>query len=125
RLQLCYPSHRIRFFNTTKNMEYILGKTHWAIAEGYIPSESTGSDPEMTSHETACILNTSDKDAKIEITIFFSDKDPFGPYKVTVPAKRVLHLRFNELKNPAEIPRNTDYASTIVSDVPVVVQHTR
>lgn len=106
-------------------MEYILGKTHWAIAEGYIPSESNGPDPEMTSHETACILNTADKDAQVEITIFFTDQEPVGPYKVTVPAKRVLHLRFNELTDPAEIPRDTDYASTIVSDVPVVVQHTR
>ncbi len=106
-------------------MEYILGKTHWAIAEGYIPSESTGPDPEMTSHETACILNTADREAKVEITIFYTDRDPVGPYKVIVPAKRTLHLRFNELSDPEEIPRDTDFASTIISDVPVVVQHTR
>lgn len=106
-------------------MEYILGKTHWAIPEGYIPSESNGPDPEMTSHETACILNTADKDANVEIMIFFSDQDPIGPYKITVPAKRVVHLRFNELEDPMKIPRDTDYASTILSDVPVVVQHTR
>lgn len=106
-------------------MEYILGKTHWAIPEGYIPSESNGPDPEMTSHETACILNTADKDANVEIMIFFTDQDPIGPYKITVPAKRVIHLRFNELEDPKKIPRDTDYASTILSDVPVVVQHTR
>lgn len=106
-------------------MEYVMGKTHWAIAEGLIPSKSNGPAPEMTSHETACILNTADKEANVEIMIYFADKDPVGPYKVTVPAKRVIHLRFNELESPEQIPRDTDYASTIISDVPIVVQHSR
>lgn len=106
-------------------MEYILGKTHWAIPEGMIPSESTGPEPEMESHETACILNTADKDAKVEIMVYFTDKDPIGPYKITVPAKRTRHVRFNDLEDPEKIPRDTDYASTIISDVPIVVQHTR
>jgi hypothetical protein len=102
-----------------------IGKKCWVIAEGYIPSESTGSAPEMTSHETACILNTSDSDAKVEITIFYSDREPVGPYKVTVPAQRTKHIRFNDLTDPEPVPRDTDYASVIISDIPVVVQHTR
>jgi hypothetical protein len=106
-------------------MEYVLGKTHWAIAEGYIPAESTGPKPQMESHETCCILNTSDQEAHIEIMLYFTDKDPVGPYKVNVGAKRVRHIRFNELKDPEPVPKDTDYASTIISDVPVVVQHTR
>jgi hypothetical protein len=102
-----------------------IGHKTWAIAEGYIPGESTGASPEFTSHETACILNASDQDAKIEITVYFSDRDPVGPYHATVPARRTLHLRFNDLEDPESIPRDTDYASVIRSDVPVVVQHTR
>ncbi|MGE3146603.1 MAG: sensory rhodopsin transducer, partial [Pseudorhodoplanes sp.] len=42
-----------------------------------------------------------------------------------VPARRTLHLRFNDLKHPAPIPLDTDYASVFESDVPIVVQHTR
>jgi hypothetical protein len=34
-------------------------------------------------------------------------------------------VRFNELTDPEPIPRDTDYASVIDSDVPIVVQHTR
>lgn len=102
-----------------------LGKKTWVIAEGYIPSYGTGKEPEFTSHETACFLNTSDEDAHVRITIFFTDKDPVGPYEITVPAKRTKHLRFNELKDPHEVPRDTDYASLIESNIPVVVQHTR
>lgn len=101
------------------------GRTTWAIAEGFIPGESTGPSPMMTSHETVCMLNAGDTDAHVEITVFFEDRDPVGPYSVTVPARRTKHLRFNDLRDPAPVPRNTPYASTIVSDVPIVCQHTR
>jgi len=102
-----------------------LGKRRWVIAEGYIPPESTGPVPAMTSHETACILNTSDEDADVTITIFFADREPAGPYRVTVPARRTKHLRFNDLEQPEKIPLGRDYASVIESSVPIVVQHTR
>jgi hypothetical protein len=61
----------------------------------------------------------------VEITIFFSDSEPTGPYKVTVPARRTKHVRFNDLKDPEPIPVDTDYASVVESNVPIVVQHTR
>jgi hypothetical protein len=102
-----------------------LGRTRWAIAEGYIPTWSHGPAPQMTSHETACLLNASDEDAHIQITVYFSDREPAGPYRVTVPARRTKHLRFNDLTDPEPIPHGTDYASVIESDVPIVVQHTR
>jgi len=102
-----------------------IGAKEWVIAEGYIPPESHGPRPEMTSHETVCMLNASDQDAHVEITIYYSDREPVGPYKVTVPARRTKHVRFNNLRDPEEIPRDTDYSSLIRSDVPVVAQHTR
>ncbi len=42
-----------------------------------------------------------------------------------VPARRTLHLRFNEFEDPEPIPRDTDYATVLSSDVPIVVQHAR
>jgi hypothetical protein len=102
-----------------------LGRRRWAIAEGYIPGWSNGPEPQFTSHETACLLNTSDEEASVEITVYFEDRGPAGPYRMTVPAKRTLHVRFNELTNPETVPTGTDYASVIESNVPIVVQHTR
>jgi hypothetical protein len=106
-------------------MSPAIGHRRWAIAEGYIPSWSNGPEPQFTSHETACILNASDEEAHVEITVYFSDREPAGPYRITVPPRRTLHQRFNELEDPEPIPTDTDYASVIVSDVPIVVQHTR
>ena len=102
-----------------------IGKHTWAIAEGYIPPSSNGPEPQMLSHETACILNAGDREAHVRITIFFADREPAGPYELAIPPRRTKHMRFNDLTRPEPIPRDTDYASVIQSDVPIVVQHTR
>ncbi|MFM0053215.1 sensory rhodopsin transducer [Caballeronia grimmiae] len=102
-----------------------IGKTRWAIAEGYLPPNSNGDESDLKSHEAACILNASEQDAHIRLTVFFKDRGPVGPYNITVPAMRTLHMRFNDLCEPAKIPTGTEYASLFESDVPVVIQHTR
>jgi len=102
-----------------------IGRTKWVIPEGYIPSQSHGPAPAMSSHETACLLNAGDHDANVRLTIYFADRDPCGPYQIVVPARRTLHLRFNDLTDPAPIPRDTDYSSVFESDEPIVVKHTR
>lgn len=102
-----------------------VGYKVWAIAEGYIPSGSVSSDHALISHEAACILNASDDEADISITLFFTDREPIGPYRIKVGARRTLHMRFNDLTDPAPVPRDTSYASVIRSTAPIVVQHTR
>ena len=102
-----------------------IGSTQWAIPEGYLPDWSNGPEPEMASHESVSILNTTDEDAHVEITCYFSDREPVGPYRLTVPARRTRHVRFDDLDDPEPVPRATDYSSVLVSDVPVVAQHTR
>jgi hypothetical protein len=102
-----------------------IGHRRWAIAEGYIPSQSTGTGRQLESHETVCILNAGERDANVTIMIYFSDRAPAGPYRFIVPAQRTRHLRFNDFRDPETIPRDTDYSSIIESDVPIVAQHTR
>lgn len=102
-----------------------LGRKRWAISEGYIPGWSHGRAPELASHETVCLLNVADEDADVAITIFFADREPAGPYRLTVPARRTRHVRFNDLRDPEAIPVATDFASLVESSVPIVVQHTR
>lgn len=102
-----------------------MGRQRWAIAEGYLPGWSSGREPEMSSHETVCLLNAGDQDARVSITIYFADREPAGPYALIVPARRTRHVRFDDLRDPEPIPRATDFASVIDSSVPIVVQHTR
>ena len=42
-----------------------IGRTLWAIPEGYIPSSSVSDAHDLISHEAACLLNTGDKDARV------------------------------------------------------------
>jgi hypothetical protein len=93
-----------------------IGYRRWAIAEGRLHA---------VANESACILNASDDDAHVALTVYFTDREPAGPYGVTVPARRTLHLRYEDLEDPESIPVGTDYASVIESDVPVVVQYSR
>ena len=102
-----------------------IGRKPWAIAEGFTPGSSHGPAPQMTSHEAVCLLNTSEQEAHVRIMIYYADREPVGPYQIAIPPKRTKHVRFNDLKDPQPIPRDTDYASTVESDVPIVVQHTR
>jgi hypothetical protein len=102
-----------------------IGRLAWAIAEGYIPGAGRGEGRALESHETACILNAGDEEAHITLMVYFANREPAGPYRILVSARRTLHLRFNDLSQPEPIPRDTDYASVFVSDQPIVVQHTR
>jgi len=101
-----------------------VGHKRWAIAEGWIPSQSSFADPALQSHETACILNAGDEIAHVRLTVFYTDREPVV-YTVTVAPRRTLHLRFNDLSEPEAIPRDTAYSSVLESDRPIVVQHTR
>jgi hypothetical protein len=102
-----------------------VGKTRWAIPEGYLPPDDEHKPRPYVSHEAACLLNAGDEDAHVELTVYFADREPVGPYRVTVQARRTLHLRFNDLQTPEPIPRGTDYSTIIESDAPIVVQYTR
>jgi hypothetical protein len=102
-----------------------IGRKKWAIPEGYIPTYSHTTGRDLTSHDALCILNASGEEAHIEITIFFSDRDPLGPYRVTVPPRRTKHVRFNDFEDPEIIPKGVDYSSLIKSNIEVVVQYTR
>ena len=102
-----------------------LGHRRWAVSEGYIPGWSHGRSPEMASHETVCVLNAGEADAHLELTVYFPEREPLGPFRLLVPARRTRHIRLNELTDPGRIPPAQDYAYVVESDVPVVVQHTR
>ena len=81
-----------------------IGRKRWAIAEGYIPSESSFSHRALVSHETACILNAGDRDAHVTITIFFADRDPVGPYRLTVAGTPDATSAFQRSRRPRVDP---------------------
>jgi len=101
-----------------------VGARRWVIADGYLPEWSQGPEPEFTSHEAACILNAGAEPAAVRLTVFFEGRDPVE-YALRVPARRTLHQRLGDLRDPEPIPPGLGYSYVVDADVPVVVQHTR
>ena len=102
-----------------------IGQRCWAIAEGYIPNWKKGPVSKLTSRETISLLNTTETDARVQIMIYFNDREPVGPYNINIPARRMRTLSFDDLIDPQPIPFDTMFSSVIESDVPIVVQHVR
>jgi hypothetical protein len=102
-----------------------LGRTRWAIAGGYLPLECNGPEPAFTSRDQLSLLNVADEEAQVEVTLYYAGRPPVGPYKVTVPARRLRKVRCNDLIDPEAPPLDTGYAAVIRANVPVVVQCSR
>ena len=102
----------------------MVGSRVWLIPDGYLPVKSTG---DKVSHESVCVLNTSDQDATIQITIYFEDREPMDQFAARCSSRRTHHIRLDRLQNQAGrvIPRGVPYALQVESDVPIVVQHSR
>jgi len=100
------------------------GKKVWIVPDGYIPSAGNMSIP---GHECICILNTGDEDAKIQITVFFEDREPIKSEWFSVKAKRTIHAWLNkpELIGNLHIPIEVPYSLLIESDKNIVVQLSR
>lgn len=100
------------------------GARVWLIPDGYLPVESTGA---QISHEAICVLNASERPARLLVSFYFEDRDPIKDIEVVVPAERTRHVRTDlpEQLGGVELPRGVSYAVRIEGDVPVVVQHSR
>jgi hypothetical protein len=63
------------------------------IAAAWIPSRSTGREPELTSRNQLTILNPGERQAQLEIVVFQADDDPLGPYRLLVAPRRLRMVR--------------------------------
>lgn len=102
-----------------------IGSRVWAIPGGHMPLLSSGAEPRDTSCDELCVLNAGHFEAHLQLTIFYEDREPVGPYPLKVAAQRVRHVRCNDLIDPQALPLDTPYALLLVADHPVVVQFTR
>ena len=102
-----------------------LGQRVWVLPGGLIPWPTHGEEPEFTGFDQLCILNTGDEAAEVMATIYYEDDEPAGPYRWTVGACRVRHVRFNDLVDPAALRLGRPFGCVVRCQVPVVVQFVR
>ena len=75
------------------------GKKVWLIPDTYLNLVSKN---ENLSHEAICVINTSDVDAEIKLTLFFEDEkadEAQGPLRLTEDERRLV-LLYRSLERP-------------------------
>lgn len=100
------------------------GKKEWIIPDGFLQPISTG---DQISHESVCVLNLGTGNATVRLTFYFEDREPMDQFSAACGSLRTHHIRLDKLKDASgrEVPRGVPYAIKVVSDVPIVVQHSR
>lgn len=96
------------------------GRTTWFFPDGDLPAYGDGQSP-MYGHESLVILNPNDQDARIELTIYYPDREPDTLAPLTVAARRVRCVRTNEPIHGYQIPAG-QYALKVASDTPIICQ---
>lgn len=101
------------------------GHLEWFIPDCYWPEG--GTDGPYISHESICVLNTSDKDAHLAFTLYFEDREPIEGFSAVCSARRTHHVRMDRQVSTGgqTVPRGVPYAARVESDVPVFVQYSR
>ena len=100
------------------------GKKTWLIPDTFLNSVSKN---DQLSHEAICVINTSDVDAEIKLTLFFEDRDPDTSFTSFCGAQRTHHIRMDKIRNcdGVGIQHDTPYAVLVESNTPIVVQYSR
>ncbi|WP_326551905.1 sensory rhodopsin transducer [Micromonospora sp. NBC_01813] len=102
-----------------------IGARTWVVSGGRIPADSNGEEPEFTGFDQLCLLNAGDSDAEAELVVHYEDQEPVGPYPVRVWARRIRHVRLNDLVDPEPIRLGRPFGCVLTSSVPLVVQFQR
>lgn len=100
------------------------GAKTWFIPDGYYPPASSGPYP---SHEAICVLNPGDRDANIEITLYFEENEKMDGFKAICKAEKTHHIRMDRLKSirGEVVPAGIPYAMMVRSDLDIIVQYSR
>lgn len=105
-------------------MSKAYGKKTWLIPDAFLHSVSKN---EQVSHEAICVINTSDIDAEISLTLYFEDREKICDFSSFCGAGKTHHIRLDKIRsaNGDMIPRDTPYAILVESNVEIVVQYSR
>lgn len=100
------------------------GKKMWIIPYCELPEEGEGV---LIGHESVIVVNDNDFDVKIDVTLYFADRECYEGIVWTVGAKKVRCFRMNNVSDMCGfvVPFETQYAMKLASSGNIVVQYGR
>ncbi|MDR0897389.1 MAG: hypothetical protein LBN04_05990 [Oscillospiraceae bacterium] len=100
------------------------GHQNWYIPDCYWPEG--GTDAPYVSHESICVLNPSDQDIEVAITLYFEDREPIAGFRAVCGARRTHHIRMDRQTAAGQaVPRGVPYAAVVALSAPAWVQYSR
>jgi hypothetical protein len=104
-------------------MKSDMGRRQWVYPDLELPPPG---DFPLKGHESLIVLNMNDFDATLLLTLYFTDKERVELAPTKVAARRVRCFRLDKVEDVGmKIPRETQYALRLRSDLPVVAQYGR
>lgn len=102
----------------------VCGKKNWIIPDCELPPEGEG---ELKGHESVIVVNDSDREAVINVKLFFTDKEPKSGIVWRVAPGRVRCFRMNNTSDMCGyvVEKETQYAMKLESSTKIVVQYGR
>ena len=100
----------------------MLFQTKCYFPDAYMPDTRDG-----ISHETISVLNVGEKEAHVELTLYFEDREPMKGFSAVCGPNRTCHIRLDRIasQDGQPVPRCTPYAIAAQSSEPVLFQYTR
>jgi len=98
--------------------------SRWYVPDAYIPPRST---PPEVSHESICVLNDTDEDATLTITVYFADREPVTSAPIVLEARRAKHLRTSvpDQVGGLELHPDVPYGIVVESAADLKIQYSR
>ena len=103
----------------------LAGKKKWYFPDAEVPP--MGADADVYGHESIIILNPNGRAARVEITLYWTNRPPIRGLYADVAAERVLCVRATARDGlmGVMIPEGEQYAIALISDIPIIVQYGR
>jgi len=95
------------------------GKKIWLFPDGELPIPDR--NLKIIAHEALMVLNTSNKEANLKLSLYFEGKEPIEGIPIKIEPRRVKCIRFDHPSeiNGVKIPFNTQYALRVESDIEI------
>ncbi len=102
----------------------VVGKKYWVVPDCELPPEGEG---ELKGHESVVIVNDGNKEAVIDVKLYFPDKQAHTGITWKVPPQTVKCFRMNNVEHMCgfNVPLETQYAMKLSSTQKIVVQYGR
>lgn len=94
------------------------GHSVWFFPDGDLPTPGDGA---LKGHESLVMLNPNDQNARVTITVYYTDREPEQPPVQEVGARRVRCFRLDKGIGGYRIPFG-QYALKVESTVPLICQ---